>query len=268
MTRTNDDRNIGDLEEIVSARLKELYPVSIADLPTAPVNLSEYRRSRRLERSITLGIAAAAVLAVVAGGAIELGHRGGSTQAPIANSASISPSSAAPTAAPCATADLKVSAQPSTFGMNSEGLIFSVTNTGSSPCAVPDHVTDIHGQEADGTDVAIDASTSSRLTGTTPGPLGPGGTATFALETGNPSMCSSSTRLKTVTSISLVFGTDATLKATLPAADALTLGCGGVGVTEVGVSNTGSSGKATAAATTADVKAARTLPHKSARAPR
>jgi len=215
------------------------------------------RPTRHQARLLIYPAAVAAV--VVAGGATWAGghNSSGASTTP----ATVTVAAAATTVTPCTTADLEVSTQPSTFGMNSVGQIFSVTNTGSSECAVPDQATDIHGQDADGTDVAInDVATMDRLPGTTSGSLAPGGTATFALVEGDTSMCSASTTVETATAISLAFGPDATLTVTLPSTDAVTLGCGGVGLTQVGVSPIGSSANAAAAATGAVVEASRTLP--------
>ena len=147
------------------------------------------------------------------------------------------PSSASPSAAACTAAQLKLSApQPDPGGMSKVGQVFTITNTDSQPCALTDHVTNVHGRTTDGTPNALSqlAQGDDPYFETTVVPdLVAGGHATFEFIEGAPSVCARPQSKVTIASITFSIGPDAIFTADL-ASDPMPLACG-YGVTKLGV---------------------------------
>lgn len=120
------------------------------------------------------------------------------------------------------------------------GQVVTVTNTGSQSCALPDHVSNVHGTNADGTPNALSQLVQEDdryyQTPESVPELTPGRRATFEFDEGAPGACEMSNSEATrVTSVTFSIGPDATFTADLTSGTVpMLLGCGGYGVTEFG----------------------------------
>lgn len=224
-------------------------------------------RRRRQQRMVLATAASAVAIAGVAATALAVVPQRSQIGEPIAPPASTAtppassiptsppspaspPASSAPSAssdtsaaAPCTTAQLKISDPGSAPGAGSVAQVFTITNVSSQPCRLPRWVTNAHGTTSSGKHQVLNLSRTGpefNFTGNAT-TLPAGGHAGFAFTESNPSMCGTpQSEVTTITSVTFSIGPKATFTKNLllPATDPdpILLGCPthAVAVSEIG----------------------------------